>query len=272
MTQQIPLSTEALADSGEGPVHEVASDLAYVRVAIANVVLIGRQDAGDRGWVLVDAGVIGGKSRIQAAAAQRFGDDARPSAIILTHGHFDHVGGLEALANEWDAPIYAHSLEEPYLNGTLCYPQPNPAAGGGLISISSALFPTKPIDVSQRLRVLPSDGSIPPLPSWKFIHTPGHTPGHISLWRDRDRSLIVGDAFITTAQESVYAVLTQEIEMHGPPKYFTPNWPEAHLSVRRLAELDPELVITGHGHAMRGPLMRSALAELSNRFLDIAVP
>jgi hypothetical protein len=46
----------------------------------------------------------------------------------------------------------------------------------------------------------------------------------VSIWREEDRALIAGDAFITTDQESAYAVLRQEPELHGPPQYFTPDW------------------------------------------------
>src|ERR1700710_183150 len=77
---------------------------------------------------------------------------ALPSAIVLTHGHFDHVGPLETLAKEWDVPIYAHKLEHPYLNGTKSYPPPDPTVGGGLMSLLSPLYPRKPGDVSERLR------------------------------------------------------------------------------------------------------------------------
>jgi glyoxylase-like metal-dependent hydrolase (beta-lactamase superfamily II) len=110
------------------------------------------------------------------------------------------------------------------------------------------------------------------LPEWRWIHTPGHTPGHISLWRPTDRALIAGDAFITTTQESAYAVMTQRTELHGPPMYFTQNWDDSRESVRRLAALQPELAVTGHGQAMRGPEMLNALQLLARDFDQIAVP
>ncbi|KPF97346.1 MBL fold metallo-hydrolase, partial [Rhodopseudomonas sp. AAP120] len=112
----------------------------------------------------------------------------------------------------------------------------------------------------------------PPLPEWRAVHTPGHAPGHISLWRARDRLLIAGDAVVTTQQESVYAAITQEPQMHGPPMYFTPDWASAKRSVAALAALEPELVITGHGAAMQGPELRAALHRLAEQFDDIAVP
>jgi glyoxylase-like metal-dependent hydrolase (beta-lactamase superfamily II) len=101
---------------------------------------------------------------------------------------------------------------------------------------------------------------------------PGSCPGHVSLWRERDRLLVAGDAFITTRQESAYAALTQAPEMHGPPVYFTPDWVSARSSVQRLAALSPDVVVTGHGQAMQGQKMRAALHGLAERFDEVAVP
>ena len=274
MTQQIPMSPSARADRAESHDHtlEIAPDLAYQRHAIVNVVYWGTPLAGDRNWVLIDAGIMGSMSAIERAATERFGPGARPDPIVLTHGHFDHVGVLEDLAEKWDVPVYAHALEASYLNGRATYPPPDPGVGGGLIALSSSLFPTAPVDVGSRLRLLPEDGSVPPMPGWKWLHTPGHAPGHVSFWREADRSLIVGDAFVTTAQESAYSVATQEPELHGPPKYFTPEGDKAGESVRKLAALEPELVVTGHGRAVRAGQMRAALQELALRFEDVTVP
>ena len=136
----------------------------------------------------------------------------------------------------------------------------------------SPLYPQGPVDVGARLRALPADGSVPAMPGWRWIHTPGHAPGHVSLWRERDRTLVVGDAFVTTDQESAYAVAVQAPAMHGPPMYFTPDWPSARVSVEALAALEPDLVVTGHGRAMHGPAMRSALHALARNFDRVAVP
>ena len=270
MAQQVPISADAVAAQSEGLATAVAPDLAYKRLAIVNVVFVGPENAGDRGWVLIDAGVSGAKGAIKRAAAERFGKDARPAAIVLTHGHFDHVAVLEDLAAEWDAPVWAHRLERPYLDGSASYPPADPSVGGGLMALLSPLFPTKPVNVADRLRDLPEDGSVPPLPGWRWLHTPGHSAGHVSFVRGAD--LIVGDAFVTTAQESVYAVAVQEPEIHGPPRYFTPDWDAARESVRKLAALEPDLVITGHGRPMQGSAMRAALAKLAADFDSLAVP
>lgn len=274
MTQQVPLSSDTQApeqDRDDGT-HQIAPDLAFRRLAIVNVIFYGHPGAGDRNWVLVDAGVFGTKSLIKSAASERFGEGARPAAIILTHGHFDHVGVLEDLAEEWDVPVYAHPIEHPYLNGQAAYPPGDPSVGGGLMAALAPLYPTKPVDVSARLRALPEDGSVPFMPGWRWIHTPGHSPGHVSLWREADRTIIAGDAFITTAQESAYAAVMQTAEMHGPPRYFTIDWDQSRASVQALAALDPDLAITGHGRAMKGPELTGALRALARDFDRLAIP
>lgn len=260
------------AHEKDSTIHEVAADLAYRRLAIVNVVFYGPSGAGDRSWVLIDAGLPKTTELIAGAAAERFGEGARPAAIILTHGHFDHVGALRELATRWDAPVYAHPLEHPYLNGQSPYPPPDPSVGGGLMARFSGLYPRGPVDVSRWLRALPDDGSVPEMPGWRWLHTPGHTPGHVSLWRDDDRLLVAGDAFVTTKQESVYAVAVQKPELHGPPRYFTPDWQAAKTSVERLAALEPERAVTGHGRAMQGAALRAALHSLARNFETQAVP
>ncbi|MFC7553223.1 MBL fold metallo-hydrolase [Pseudoroseomonas wenyumeiae] len=195
-----------------------------------------------------------------------------PAAIIMTHGHFDHVGVLEDLAAGWDVPVYAHPLERPYLDGSNAYPPPDPTVGGGAMALLSPLYPRAPVNVGSRLRDLPADGSVPEMPGWRWLHTPGHSVGHVSLWRDADRTLIAGDAIITTAGESAYATAVQEPELHGPPKYFTHDWQAAEASVAKLATLEPELVVAGHGLAMHGADMRAALHRLSQEFRQLAVP
>jgi glyoxylase-like metal-dependent hydrolase (beta-lactamase superfamily II) len=90
-----------------------------------------------------------------------------------------------------------------------------------MVAKISATFPHTSIDISNRAVALPNDGSIPCMPGWKWIHTPGHTEGHISLFREKERVLIAGDALSTVKQESFISVATQSENISGPPKYFT---------------------------------------------------
>lgn len=116
----------------------------------------------------------------------------------------------------------------------------------------SPLYPHHGIDLGRYINVLPKGGDLPFLPSWRWVHTPGHTPGHIAVFHEADRVLIAGDAFTTVKQESAMAVLTQEQEIHGPPAYFTMDWVKARDSIRILEDLNPRVVISGHGQPMGG--------------------
>jgi glyoxylase-like metal-dependent hydrolase (beta-lactamase superfamily II) len=236
------------------------------------VFFYGPPDAGDRGWVLIDAGMPGSTEQIAHAASEQFGWGARPAAIVLTHGHFDHVGALKELARRWEVPVYAHPLEFPYLTGRSAYPPPDPTVGGGAMARLSPLYPRGPIYVGPRLEELPADNSVPGMPGWRWIHTAGHAPGHVSLFRESDRTLIAGDAVVTTKQESALAVLTQRPEMHGPPAYYTQDWGAARASVQELAALEPQVIATGHGTPMHGAEAAQALRELADNFDELALP
>jgi glyoxylase-like metal-dependent hydrolase (beta-lactamase superfamily II) len=273
MTNQIPLQDADLAPLTDAPdgTRVMTADLAYRRLSIVNVVFFGDPATTDD-WVLIDTGLSTSATTIIECAERRFGCHTRPAAIIMTHAHFDHAGSVAALSKRWDVPVYAHPLEFPYLSGESSYPPADPTVGGGMMALLSPLYPRAPVDVGPRLTMLPVDGSVPHMPGWTWLHTPGHAPGHISLWRDSDRALIAGDAIVTTGQESAYEVALQTPEMHGPPRYFTPDWEKAENSVAALAALEPELIVTGHGLPVKGAGMRAALSRLAADFKNIAVP
>ncbi len=250
-------------------IEALTSDLARLRIAFVNLFFAGEPGGP---WALVDAGLSVGAAQILEVAAARYGQDSRPTAIILTHGHFDHVGALEPLLGVWDVPVYAHPLELPFLTGHADYPPPDPTVGRGLMARLSPLFPEKGIDLGDRVIPLANPDEVPGMPGWRWVHTPGHSPGHISLFRTTDRALIAGDAITTTRQESVFSVLTQREELNGPPAYFTIDWDKARRSVETLALLKPTMIASGHGRPMRGEQLPADLGKLARDFDDRVRP
>lgn len=253
------------------PMEEVAPGVLGLRIAFVNVFAVTHDDGS---WTLIDSGIPHMAERIKSWAGKHFA--GTPNAIVLTHGHFDHAGSVRALAESWNVPVYAHSLEFPYLTGEREYPAPNWKAGGGMMSLLSPTLPRGPIDVGERLRALPGEGSelsLAELPGWTLLHTPGHTPGHVSFYRERDSALLVGDAFCTTKPESFFeAALAQNPELHGPPAYFTSDWDAAKRSVHKLAKLGPRTVIPGHGKPLSGPDLPISLRRLAEDFERVAKP
>ncbi|MDQ4139157.1 MAG: MBL fold metallo-hydrolase [Bacteroidota bacterium] len=264
------METTAGKLSGKDKNHfPVAPGVTGIKIVFVNLFLVSNSDGS---WVLVDAGLYGSAGKIKHIAEGLYGKGTRPTAIILTHGHFDHVGALKELAAEWQVPVYAHPLEMPYLTGLSSYPPPDPTVGGGAMAYMAWLYPKKPIDITGQVQPLPTDGTVPGLPGWRWLHTPGHTAGHISLFRESDRTLIVGDAFSTREPESAIAVVTDRKAIHGPPAYYTSDWVAAQRSVEMLADLRPETVASGHGMPMYGETMLFELDELVHYFDQLAVP
>lgn len=249
------------------PLDAIATGVIGLRILFVNVFAV----RGEAGWTLIDAGLNGSAGRIMRWARDHFGE-MHPNAIVLTHAHFDHVGAIDTLLEAWNVPVYVHAEEIPYVTGRRDYPAPDASVGGGMMARMAALYPRGSINLGDRVTQLAADGTIPVMPGWRAIHTPGHTAGHVSLFRDIDRTLIAGDAFCTTKQESFFAVATQKPELHGPPAYFTTDWDAARGSVARLAALEPAFIAPGHGQPMAGVETTRALRHLADRFDDVARP
>ncbi|WP_221090902.1 MBL fold metallo-hydrolase [Deinococcus aquaedulcis] len=123
--------------SAIGQPHWLRPDVARVRLPLVNVYFVGRPG---QDWVLVDAGLPGTARTIERAAQAAHGERP-PRAIVLTHGHLDHVGALKALQHRWPVPIFVHTLERPHLTGQTRYPWPDPLVGGGMSLLSPAFVP-----------------------------------------------------------------------------------------------------------------------------------
>lgn len=256
----IPPMTTITSGSGA----QVRKDVFYLPVKIVNVCMVGDADNPNSDWVLIDAGMSHSADLILRESENRFGKNRPPSAIVLTHGHFDHVGAISELISYWNIPVYAHERELPYLTGQSNYPPADTSVDGGLVTELSPLFPHHGINLGDNVHPLPDNGTVPGMPGWRWLHTPGHTPGHISLFRDEDSVLIAGDAFVTVKQESLYKVVLQVEEISGPPAYFTMDWDAAWDSIRRLAALNPSVAVTGHGRPVSGDDLARGLETLVN--------
>src|SRR4051794_10307191 len=149
-------------------------------------------------YVLVDAGDTGYGKKILQAALDLF-DSATPTAILLTHAHFDHAGGLPELLQYWpEIPIFAHALELPYLNSTVRYPPGDPTVGGAMAQMSRFLDTSRPTHLPVPAQAFPDEATeLDMMPGWHLRPSPGHTPGHVSFWNDADRILLAGDAIMT---------------------------------------------------------------------------
>lgn len=249
---------------------EVLPDIYSYTTQISNIGFVGQQ--GNDRFIIIDAGTPKYAHKIIAEAEKRFGPNARPEAILLTHGHFDHVGSIIGLMEHWDVDVYAHKLELPFLTGKESYPAPDATVEGGMIAKMSPMFPVDPIDISGRVSALPENGSVPFLPDFRYVHTPGHSAGHVSFFRDSDRMLFAGDAFITVKQDSLSKVLTQSFDIQGPPRYLTPDWNASWQSVKKLRALNPAAAVTGHGAPVSGMKLTDSLRILDEDFDKIAIP
>lgn len=254
------------------PMEIIAPGIACVPITFVNAYLIGEPGGP---WAVVDTGVPGFAWKLKEAAAQRFGRNARPVAIFLTHGHFDHSGSARTLADHWNVPVYAHRLEAPYLSGRSGYPPPDPTVGGAIAMLSRVL-PHNGDDLEGRLRTLAStageadrldhEGPLPGLDGWRWVLTPGHAPGHVAFFRDADRALLAGDAVATLNMESYLelAIKQQEVSTGGAP--FICDWEKYAASLRTIADLEPTTLACGHGIPMSGGEVADDLGRFARHF------
>jgi glyoxylase-like metal-dependent hydrolase (beta-lactamase superfamily II) len=197
---------------------------------------------------IIDAGVSGlyGDLPRELAAMGRTVADVR--ALVLTHGHSDHIGFAERLRRERGTPVSVHELDAPLARGEV----KNPAKGLGpkklgpllgflwYAALHGGLRTTKVHEVATF-----GDGATLDVPgSPRVILAPGHTPGSAALHLPSHDALFVGDAFAT------YAVTTG---VRGPQVApFTADATEAVASLSRLEGIAAGLALPGHGDPWTG--------------------
>ncbi len=238
---------------------EIAPGIAVVPMKMANAYLVG--DA--QSWVLVDSGTPGNHETIKEAAEERFGPGAKPRAIVLTHGHFDHAASSPELAEMWNVDVYVHKLEMPFLTGMSSYP-PMDVTAPGAFSFMARFFPSGSVDLGTRIVEWNGDFAPFGISGWQSIDTPGHTPGHFAFFRPEDRIVLAGDALSTMDLDTFTGILTKRLTLQPPPAPATYNWPQAHESVQRLADLKPSIVAAGHGKPFRNAA--NPMKELAANF------
>jgi glyoxylase-like metal-dependent hydrolase (beta-lactamase superfamily II) len=113
-------------------------------------------------------------------------------------------------------------------------------------------------------RPLPPDGSVPGLPGWTWIATPGHSPGHVAFHREADDVLITGDALLTVNLGSpagfVQALLRRgRARLCDPPRYLDLDHAAAVASAAALVRLRPRVLAPGHGLPLAGAALDAQL-------------
>jgi glyoxylase-like metal-dependent hydrolase (beta-lactamase superfamily II) len=242
-------------------ISRIAPDVGWLPISFVNVYFLGRPGSP---WVLVDAGLPGRANQIIEAAEARFGSGAPPEAIVLTHGHFDHAGSAQALADYWNVPIFAHRLEMPYLTGKSDYPPPDPTVGGAMAFLSRFMS-GHGRDLTPRIREL-QPNEVPGASNWEWLATPGHSPGHISLFRPSDRVLLAGDAFATMNMDSWSGLVTGRRSLARAGAPFNTDWEATRLSVKELAKLRPNVAGCGHGIPRCDAELPARLERFAERF------
>jgi glyoxylase-like metal-dependent hydrolase (beta-lactamase superfamily II) len=237
-------------------VEQVADGVLRLTRAHVNSYLI----SGDGGITLVDAGLPAMWPQLESALARWGATPADVDALVLTHGHFDHVGmarrvaqsGTRVHVHEKDRRLARHPYRYAHEAARLPYPFRFPAAAGVLAQMTAAgalwvrgvnadalIDPGRTLDVPGRLR-----------PVW----SPGHTEGHCAFVLEDQGLLFSGDALVT---------LDPYTGRHGPrvvARAATANSARAIASLEALERTDAGRILPGHGNPYAGGIAAAGAA------------
>jgi glyoxylase-like metal-dependent hydrolase (beta-lactamase superfamily II) len=186
------------------------------------------------GCVLIDAATRQAQRRIFRQL-----DGRALSGHALTHVHPDHQGSSHAVCERYDVPLWCGEADVPAME--------SPG------KVTSTQIPTWMKLMHERFWIGPPHPVARALregdevAGFVVLETPGHTPGHVALWRERDRVLILGDVL------NNMHLATGIPGLHEPPHMFAVDPAQNRASARRLAALRPSLVCFGHGPPLRDP-------------------
>jgi hydroxyacylglutathione hydrolase len=170
-------------------------------------------------------------------------------AHALTHAHFDHQGSSHVVCERLGVPLWCGAGDRDAVeSGDLARVLPR---GRPMIAVVSRLFggPAHPVAWSL--------GEGDAVGGFAVLETPGHTPGHLAYWRERDGVLILGDVLFNRNP------VTRRVGLSEPFRSATVDRRANLAAARRLAALRPEIVCFGHGSPLRdGDLFQAFVATL----------
>lgn len=236
---------------------EVAPGIRRIGTGVVNVYLI--EEAGE--VTVIDTGVAGQWKALPSELAAMGRSLADVRAVLLTHGHPDHIGFAERMRRERGTPVWVHEADAALARGEV----PNPAKGMGpmrILPLLSFLWYTARnggLRTSPLLEVATyGDGATLDLPgSPRVVLTPGHTPGSAALHVEALDAVFAGDALCT---------LVVTTGQRGPRiAPFTADEEQALSSLDRLAEIPARWVLPGHGEAWDGGTEAAVAAVRATR-------